>query len=129
MHANVGTEIVPGDLDRSSARYAVGAVLAPLDRLAFLVDVLGSSTFVSDTFAIPTAGQVVPAVLPTAFVKAVRPGEIVAYVPRADLVNLSLGAKLDLFGTLVAFADVLLPITSDGLRAAVIPVGGIEYTF
>lgn len=129
VHANVGTELVPGDLDRSSARYAVGAVLAPLDRLAFLVDVLGSSTFVSDTFAIPTAGQIVPAILPTAFVKAIRPNEIVAYVPRADLVNLSLGAKLDLFGTLVAFADVLLPITSDGLRAAVIPVGGIEYTF
>jgi hypothetical protein len=129
LHANVGTEIVPSDLDRSSARYAVGAVLSPFERFAVLVDVLGSSTFVSDNFSIPTAGKVVPAILPSDFVKAVRPNAIVAYVPRADLVNLSLGGKLTLFRTLVAFADVLLPITSDGLRAAVIPVGGIEYTF
>jgi len=129
VHVNVGTEIAPTDLDRSSARYAVGAVLSPIDRLAFLLDVLGSSTFVSDNFSIPTAGKIVPVILPTDFVKAVRPGEIIAYVPRADLVNFSLGTKLNLFGTFVAFADVILPITSDGLRASVIPAGGIEYTF
>jgi hypothetical protein len=102
-------------------------VLSPFERLAFLVDILGTSKFRDDVFTVPTQGKLVPAILPSEFIRAVQAEEIVAVVPRADLVNLSVGFKVKVFGTCVAFADVILPITNDGLRANVIPAGGVEY--
>jgi len=50
-------------------------------------------------------------------------------IPRTDVVNLAVGLKASLTGYAVAFAGALVPLTSDGLRADVVPTGGVEYTF
>ena len=51
------------------------------------------------------------------------------FVPRSDVVDLALGVKLNLVGTLVGFASAIVPVTSDGLRADVIPPAGFEWSF
>ena len=51
------------------------------------------------------------------------------FVPRSDVVDLALGVKLNLVGTLVGFASAIVPVTSDGLRADVIPAAGFEWSF
>ena len=133
LHGSLGVEIDADDLERTRARYAVGVSLQPLARLAFLADVIGSSSFVDDTFTIPNpAGPL----LGTdrlfgndALIEAVRPNEIVAFVPRSDVVDIALGLKVSLGEGGVAFAGVILPLTTDGLRAQVIPNAGVQWTF
>jgi hypothetical protein len=131
LHAQLGVEANADDLQRSRARYGIGATLQLLDQLAFLADVLGSSSFVDDEFEIAKRGRVVPNfnLLPNDFVRANRPTEVVAFVPRSDMVDLAVGFRVNLIGTAVAFASAIVPLTNDGLRADVIPAGGIEVTF
>jgi hypothetical protein len=129
LHGNLGVEVNADDLQRTRARYGVGTALQPIDRLAFLVDFLGSSSFVDDTFGIPTRGRIVPSILPSDFIKSVGASEITAFVPRSDILDLAVGVKVHLVGTGVAFASAIVPLTSDGLRADVIPAGGVEFSF
>ena len=62
-------------------------------------------------------------------VEAVSSTEVTVFVPRSDVVDLALGVKLNLVGTLVGFASAIVPVTSDGLRADVIPPAGFEWSF
>ena len=48
---------------------------------------------------------------------------------RTDIVDISLGFKLTLFDSLVGFANVIVPLNDDGLRAKAVPTVGIEYSF
>lgn len=48
---------------------------------------------------------------------------------RTDIVDLSLGFKVVLFKSVVGFANVLVPLNDDGLRATAIPTAGIEVSF
>jgi len=50
-------------------------------------------------------------------------------LPRFDMVNLSLGIKFTLFDHAVAYVDAVIPVTNQGLRASVIPAGGVAYDF
>src|SRR5262249_56247733 len=59
LHMNLGMEFDTMNGERSRARYAIGATIQPLDRLAFLVDILGSSGLDDEHFSIPT-GIVTP---------------------------------------------------------------------
>jgi hypothetical protein len=136
VHANLGVEFNADDLERTRARYALGLVLQPWDRLAFLLDMLGSSSFVDDRFTIPApAGQVFHSGPNTQLfgnddlVASVGRREVVAFVPRSDVVDLAVGVKVNLIRTVVAFASAVVPLTSDGLRAEVIPAAGVEASF
>lgn len=131
VHGHLGVELNADDLQRTRARYGIGAVVQPLSRLAVVVDVLGSSSFTDDTFTIPTRGAIVPAfnLFPNDFVAGERSDAIVAFVPRSDVVDVSVGLKVRLFGSVVAFVNVIVPATRDSLRADVIPAAGLDATF
>jgi hypothetical protein len=129
VHANLGLDINADDLQRCRARYALGVTIQPWDRVAFPIDLIGSSSFRDDTFTIPTTGQIVPTVLPSEFVKAVQPDHIVAVVPQSNVINIAVGVKANPWQNLVVSLNAIVPITNDGLRASVIPAGVIEYTF
>lgn len=131
LHGQLGVECNSDDLERSRVRYALGGVIQPWERLAFLVDVLGSSAFVDDEFTISKRTTVVPAfgLLPNEFVRSQTSEEILAFVPRSDVVDLAVGFKVNITGTAVAFANAIVPLTDDGLRAEVIPAAGIEVSF
>jgi hypothetical protein len=129
VHASVGFELNADDLQRTRARYALGATLQPWARLGFPIDVIGSSSFVDDDFTIPTAGKIVPDVLPSEFVRSIGMNDVIARVSRSDVVDIAIGLRANPFGNAVVFLSAIVPLTNDGLRAAVIPAGGVEYTF
>jgi hypothetical protein len=132
VHANFGVDINATDLERSRARYALGASIQPWEQIAFLVDVLGSSSFTEDrfTYSAPTAAlrnQQLTGI--NDLILSVHDGIATAFVPRSDIVNLAVGLKVNPVGTLVAFGEAIMPLTHDGLRAEVIPTAGLEWTF
>jgi hypothetical protein len=109
VHLNVGFDVDTQQLGRSRVRYAVGVTLHVIDRVAFLLDFLGSSGVADDTFT-TGAGQT----------------EVVA---RSDNVFAAPGLKIELFGSGVAFLGAVVPLTFNGVQAKVLPAGGIEFTF
>lgn len=131
FHGQLGIEVNADDLERTRARYAIGAAVQPIQLLALYVEAIGSSSFVDDEFSIPKAGAIVPNfdLLPNDFIKANRPNEIVAFVPRTDVVDLALGCKVNVAQSVVAYVGAVVPLTDDSLRAAVIPTGGVEVGF
>jgi hypothetical protein len=129
VHATLGCQLNAGDLQRTRALYALGVVVQPWAHVGFPIDVIGSSSFVDDTFTVPTKGKIVPQELGTDFVQSVGRGEITAFVPQSNVVNIAIGVKANPWRTLVMYANAIVPLTNDGLRAPVIPAIGVEYTF
>ena len=135
LHASLGFEVNADALERSRGRYAVGGAVQLHPRVAALLDVIGSSAFVADEFTIDASGTTPRSRFLSRF--ETRPVEqlgglrvrVFSSVPRTDIVDLAVGAKLQLFSRAAGFVSVLVPIVRDGLRAAVVPVGGIEFTF
>jgi hypothetical protein len=108
LHLNVGVDVNTGDLDRTRARYALGLTAHLLDPLSGLLDVVGTSGLTSDHFS--TQG-------------------VSGSIARTDLVDLAVGLKLTITDRLITHVGLLVPLTDDGLRADVIPVGGIQAEF
>jgi len=133
LHSSVGFEFNARDGERDRARYALGTSLRPFDRLAFLVDIIGSSSVTADKFEIRRSanGPFFPqfAFGTNQFVQSRSSTKIIAFVPRSDVVDLVVGAKANPRGSIVAFTSVILPLTNDGLRADVIPSIGLEASF
>jgi hypothetical protein len=131
VHAQLGVEVNSDDLERSRARYGVGGELQPLERFALVLEILGSSSFVDDEFTIPKSGGIVPnfTLLPNDFVEQNRPTDLVAAVPRSDVVDLAFGLKANVAGTVVAYAGAIWPLTDDSLRGDVTLAGGVEVSF
>jgi hypothetical protein len=109
VHLNLGFDVDTQHLGRSRVRYAVGVTLHVIDRVAFLLDFLGSSGVADDTFT-TGAGQS-------------------GVVARSDDVFAAPGLKIEISGSGVAFLGAVVPLTSNGLQARVLPAGGIEFTF
>ena len=133
MYGNVGFEVNADDPERNRARYALGVAYQVIEQLALLTDVIGSSSFVDDEFEIR-------APLSAALIKNpdgsrpnnlnFLPGKIDGYsIPRSDVVDVAVGAKLSLGANATAYLGAIVPVTDDGLRAQVIPTGGIEVGF
>jgi len=62
-------------------------------------------------------------------VRDVRFGGFSKSLPRTDIVDAAVGVKARLLRSGVGFVSVVVPVTSDGIRADAVPVGGIEVTF
>jgi hypothetical protein len=123
VHASGGIELNWDDSDRSRVRYAVGTTLPVLERVAFLVDVIGSSSLKSDRVSVSVPQFFDPPPAPaTSFIRA-------STRLRTDIVDLAVGFKANLVGAVVGFATVFVPLNDDGLRAEVIPVVGLETSF
>jgi len=140
LHGSLGVEVDAQDLDRSRARYGIGGVIQPIEKVGILLDVVGSSSFVDDEFTVSAGGRI-PQVFESDFqntdfirdpntTRAFTPtGNVVGFVPRSDIVDLNVGLKVNIFSTAIAYVGAIVPLTKDGLRADVIPAGAVEYTF
>jgi hypothetical protein len=114
VHANLAFEVNAGDLSQSRVRYAIGATVQALPRLALLFDVIGSSGIAADHFSLATPGISMP---------------VSGSVPRTDLVDLAPGVRITVTRHVLIHLDAIIPLTQDGIRANVVPTGGIEATF
>lgn len=126
VHGTAGIEFNADDLERTRARYTVGGAYQLLDNLALLVDVLGSSSFVADKLGndyqfsasgIDVGGSSVPNIP--------RHPE----VPQQNIVDLATGLKVSMGANAVFYVGAIVPLTQDGMRAQVIPTGGVEVGF
>jgi hypothetical protein len=108
LHLNAGFDVNTGDFDRTRARYALGLTAHLLEPLSGLVDIVGTSGLTSDHFT--TRG-------------------VSGTIERTDLVDLATGFKVTITDRFLAHLGVLVPLTDDGLRADVIPTGGIQASF
>lgn len=134
-HLTLGGEVDADDLERTRARYAVGASTQPLEGLALIVDLIGSSSFVDDRFTItsPNFAPVRSAFLDQFQVRPAAPARggfrAVEALPRNDIVDVDVGVKWNPRGGVFVFVSALIPATPDGLRANVIPAVGVQYAF
>jgi len=98
--------------------------------------VIGSSQFVDedvDTAVNASAQALAPAVanIPGADITATGFNSSIVHltIDRTDIVDVAVGAKFAIVGSLVGFASVIVPITNDGVTADVVPAGGLEISF
>ena len=126
LHASLGFEANPENKDRSRARYALGATIGLVDRVAFLVDLLGNSGLSKETI---TKGNV-PQYGTTLATSNTQTGTTtVSRSFRNDIVDLAFGLKVTPVENGVLYASVIVPLTSDGLRADYIPSVGVQWGF
>jgi hypothetical protein len=130
LHMNLAMDFNTMEGGGTRARYGIGATIQPFDKLAFLLDVLGSSGLDADKFSIPT-GNVSPncKVVTCINYSTSKSGNINVVVPRSDIVDLSTGIKFNPFASAIIYLEAIIPLTQQGLRAAVIPTGGFEWSF
>lgn len=136
VHASVGLETNADELERSRVNYGVGVSVGVIQRLTANVDVIGSSQFVDEDVEIPVNSSIqalAPAVarIPGADVTATGFNSSIVHlsIDRTDIVDVAVGAKVAIVGSLVGFASVIVPITDDGVRADFVPAGGLEISF
>jgi hypothetical protein len=112
LHASFGVDYNADDLERTRLRWGAGATVQVIDRLALLFDFFGSHGLQDDDFTTQTP---------------VGPADGV--IARSDNVFAAPGIKVQLLEQVIVFASAIVPLTSDGLQADVIPAGGFELTF
>src|SRR5262249_47238510 len=100
----------------------LGAKIQALPRLAIILDVIGSSGIAAEHFQqpFPTEASVTGTLFPI-----VATGT----VPRTDLVDLAVGCRVAVTNAVRIYLDAIIPLTQDGIRADVVPAGGIEWRF
>jgi hypothetical protein len=107
-HVNLEFVLDADRFDRSQLRYSIGADLRLLRWLTLNSDFLGRSDVAQpDTIDRPVFVQ----------------------IQRADVLQVSTGFKLALWGHTAVFCNALLPLNSDGARADLIPAFGLEAVF
>jgi hypothetical protein len=133
-HVNVGVlvngnSILAGDLatnteDRLPTEflYSGGADFGLTKRLTLAADIIGQHVFdapqASKTPYVDILGQTQPGIFTTTISKG-----------SLDLVDLALGAKISPTRHLLLSANALIKLNDAGLRANVVPLVGISYTF
>jgi hypothetical protein len=135
LHGSVGIDADASDLASSRGRYAIGVAWQWSQRFALLSDFVGSSGLGSNEFVVRTKG-VVTTVKPYNGVQFVNqqlaPGQVQATtyaIPRYDSLDLALGVKVSVGSRGTAFVGAFVPVNNSGLRAPVIPSGGVEFGF
>ena len=120
-YLNGGINFDADDVGGSDARYGVGLDCRVAERFTAAAAVLGRHQFgrlaPRGSFDVPRLGG---AESPLFGLRG----------RRADLYDFSVGGRVDLWRDIVmGFANVIIPLNDDGVRAAVIPTVGIEATF
>ncbi|MGH8657383.1 MAG: transporter [Gammaproteobacteria bacterium] len=122
LHIGAGVEVNTDDLDRSRVRYAAGVTYQMLQRVALLLDVIGSSGIKTQELSVAAPTFLGGSTVPTGSV--VRTTEL-----RTDLVDLAVGLKANVAESMVGFITFFVPLNDEGLRAEVIPAAGLEMSF
>ena len=129
-HANIGYEIWSDDVDltpsrgvtaKNQLRYTFGVEVQPHLRVTAVVDLVGRRLlhggrpeYERFTFEIPDGGS---------FEALVASGRAL------DVVSLAPGIKWNVYGNVLLTANVLVALENRGLRADVVPVMGLDWTF
>lgn len=102
------------DLRDLEMRWGLGGDIALSDRVTVATSVLGTHRVTDSPFTRAT----------------VDPRRSGIPFGRTDIVDATVGLRANVWdGKLTAFVHTVLPLNNDGLRADVIPLGGIEATF
>jgi hypothetical protein len=140
IHSQGGVELNANDVGRSQARYAAGVTGQLASFMAVTVDFIGRSEFGAQV-RIPNAGRL-PAVrtidgVPT----LVQPlselddpnnfkgRPLFIDVKRNDVLDLAVSGRFSLGENAMLFANFLIPLNQDGLRADFVPTVGAEVNF
>jgi hypothetical protein len=108
VQANLGVEVDAGSVSQSRARYAIGATFRVLQQVTFQAHVVGNSGFTSDHFT---------------------EGDVSGVIPRTDVVDAVTGFEYAFTERVFAYVGAIVPLTNDGLRAAVVPTGWVGARF
>lgn len=120
FHFQGGFDINADDTERSRARYGIGLTTQLVERVAFLIDIIGSSSLAEQDLSVT-----VPVIVGSAEVGS----ETITQGLRTDIVDLSIGFKAALAQSVVGFAAVFIPLNDDGLRSDAVPTAGLEVSF
>ena len=122
VHASTGIELNFDDSNRSRVRYAGGMTLQVVEQLALIVDVIGSANLTTDRIAVEVPQFVGAETTPSSFSNVTK-------TLSTDVIDLAVGFKVNLYRSVVGFANVFVPLNDDGLRSKVIPAAGLEVSF
>jgi len=123
-HANLGIDLRTDDVERSQARYGLGADVDVTKRIGVSLAFLGRSQFKESAAASDTNFLHL-----TAAGVQERPLLGVSF-DRKDFFDLSFGARAVVWRQIMVFANGIFALNDDGLRnGTVIPTAGVEGTF
>ena len=123
-HANLGVDLRTDNVERSQARYGLGADVDVTRRIGISLAFLGRSQFKESAPASDTSFLH----LTSAGVQQ-RPLLGVSF-DRKDFFDLSFGARAVVWRQIMVFANGIYALNDDGLRnGTVIPTAGVEGTF
>ncbi len=120
FHFQAGFDINADDTERSRARYGIGLTTQLVERLAFLIDIIGSSNLTEQDISVT-----VPVIVGSTEVGR----QTITQGLRTDIVDLAIGFKAAFAPSVVGFASVFLPLNDDGLRSDAVPTAGLEVSF
>jgi len=135
-HLSLGFETNADDLERSRVAYGTGVSLGLHERLTVNVDIIGTSQFVDDDITIHVADR--PQDVSegarrfgsgVSIVPSDGGTDLITTIDRIDNVDVTVGFKVNVYKTAVLFGSAIVPLTSDGIQADVIPAGGVEVSF
>lgn len=120
FHFQAGFDVNADDTERSRARYGIGLTTQLIERLAFLIDIIGSSNLTEQDISVT-----VPVIEGSEEVGS----QTITQGLRTDIVDLAIGFKAAFTQSVVGFASVFIPLNDDGLRADAVPAVGLEVSF
>ena len=120
FHFQAGFDINADDTERSRARYGIGLTTQLVERVAFLIDIIGSSNLTEQDISVT---------VPVIEADAVVGTRTITQGLRTDIVDLAVGFKAALAPSVVGFAAVFIPLNDDGLRSDAVPTAGLEMSF
>lgn len=120
FHLQAGVDINADNTERSRVRYGAGVTVQLIERVAFLLDIIGSSNITDQDISV---------MVPVIFGSQEVGTQTITQGLRTDIVDLSVGFKAALAQSVVGFASVFVPLNDDGLRADVVPTAGLEVSF
>jgi opacity protein-like surface antigen len=122
-YLNAGVNFDAVDDTRSDWRWGTGLDIALTDRATIGLAVLGRHDF----SRIGYPGAFDASRVGSRFGTQATAPRFGVVARRADFYDVSIGGRVDLWhGTIIAFANVILPLNRDGFRSDVIPLVGLE---
>jgi hypothetical protein len=120
FHFQAGFDINADDTERSRARYGIGLTTQLVERVAFLIDIIGSSSLTEQDLSVT---------VPVIEGEDVVGTRTIIQGLRTDIVDLAVGFKAAFAQSVVGFAAVFIPLNDDGLRSDAAPTAGLEVSF
>ncbi|MGH8565838.1 MAG: transporter [Gammaproteobacteria bacterium] len=121
FHFQAGFDINAEDTERSRARYGIGLTTRLVERVAFLIDIIGSSNLTEQDISVTG--------IPVIEGEDVVGTRTITQGLRTDIVDLAVGFKAAFAPSVVGFAAVFIPLNDDGLRSDAVPTAGLEVSF